>query len=389
MLCGVLPSRQVFLIAGCMVLFCAILFISAQCRIDREETFHALALLHARRQLALESHPPLAYLLAAQIPETQHGWTPLRCGRAMGEWLLSCSAALAYWYRIERQRNAGPCPEIMVALAALCTSSYADLVVIGTFCYICRLRPLVSKIADRKVSLLNSISRSFLGVGAAALAQVLTTALGFGLLFPFSELSYGGNHNLQFLSVHTRRSLRTRSSPCDGIMSPQTNEIFTGTPYSLFLPNAGFLWSDRLVWSQHSFTWVDADELLEEMMSYDAGQAGRSYSQPGVDIASIGHRAIAYDPVGRYAPWALQVSGDEVSTGGSPSAGEQRAAVNMEHVLLRNLDTSEYLSVQPNRPSIFGTTHGEINTSISDDRDRFQIRYVGRRKSHHESKHNS
>ncbi|KAE8315359.1 hypothetical protein BDV41DRAFT_531755 [Aspergillus transmontanensis] len=97
----------------------------------------------------------------------------------------------------------------------------------------------------------------------AVVAATLTSI--FALTFPWSETSLGGNYNLHYLPASFRRELR----PAIGAFSPGVAEVggrsfptyslVPGAPVSLYIPGAGFLWTDELTWdiNSHKFEWKE------------------------------------------------------------------------------------------------------------------------------------
>ncbi|KAF2165985.1 hypothetical protein M409DRAFT_23712 [Zasmidium cellare ATCC 36951] len=72
-----------------------------------------------------------------------------------------------------------------------------------------------------------------------------------GYLLPFSEDATGGNHNLHYLSPEARRSI----TPFGSITNIPNRHTPLGVAdskemYTLYVPGAGFLWSDEMVWAQ-------------------------------------------------------------------------------------------------------------------------------------------
>lgn len=66
-----------------------------------------------------------------------------------------------------------------------------------------------------------------------------------GALLPWSESAAGGNYNLRYLSPAARKDLSPVSAS-----QHQTNhdDLYTNVLYTLYVPRAGFLWSDSMVW---------------------------------------------------------------------------------------------------------------------------------------------
>lgn len=72
-----------------------------------------------------------------------------------------------------------------------------------------------------------------------------------GALLPMSESAAGGSYNLRYLSAAARRDL----TPFLAIRPSSTRaapdfDLHHGTAYTLYVPGAGFLWSDSMTWKQ-------------------------------------------------------------------------------------------------------------------------------------------
>ncbi|KAK5675699.1 hypothetical protein LTS10_011799 [Elasticomyces elasticus] len=114
------------------------------------------------------------------------------------------------------------------------------------------------------------------------------------------------------------------------------------TPYSLYIPTAGFLWSDDMTWA--------ADSGAFESVEQDS---------------NAGRRAVMKDPVGRFSPWMLQKD-----LGHSLNDGlEQEILLEREPVVLRNVQSGQFLEVLPG-PSLLEAHTGTTNAS---DTGRFAV----------------
>lgn len=72
-----------------------------------------------------------------------------------------------------------------------------------------------------------------------------------GHLLAFSEDAAGGNYNLRYLSPEARRSI-TPFGSITNLPNRQTSFglVDAKEMYTLYVPGAGFLWSDEMVWAQ-------------------------------------------------------------------------------------------------------------------------------------------
>lgn len=73
----------------------------------------------------------------------------------------------------------------------------------------------------------------------------------YGAVLSSSDVAAGGNYNLRYLSAPARRALS--SFPIVGTASSKYGPDFgirRGAEHTLYVPAAGFLWSDDMIWRQ-------------------------------------------------------------------------------------------------------------------------------------------
>lgn len=75
-----------------------------------------------------------------------------------------------------------------------------------------------------------------------------------GSIQPLSESAAGGNYNLHYLSPVARRMMTPFRSLNEGTVQARQNQPFavydSTEMHTLYVPGAGFLWSDDMRWAQ-------------------------------------------------------------------------------------------------------------------------------------------
>ncbi|KAK4891849.1 hypothetical protein LTR27_009548 [Elasticomyces elasticus] len=204
----------------------------------------------------------------------------------------------------------------LVAASALFTTDLASLLGVWIACGVVRIALMFREIAATKKPLITCI------------LIVVSLCLGS------SEVAYGGNYNLRYLDAESRRSMRPGFDMPRGFSDPGPG-LHSMTPYSLYIPTAGFLWSDDMTW--------DADSGAFEPVERDS---------------NTGRRAVMKDPVGRFAPWILQKD-----LGHSLNNGlEQEVLLEREPVVLRSVQSGHFIKVLP-EPSLLEAHGGASNAS--------------------------
>ena len=108
--------------------------------------------------------------------------------------------------------------------------------------------------------------------------------VSFSVAFPLSEIGAGGNYNLRFLSPQVRRALRPQIAnyePAAATMingqKPPVYGLVPANPLSLYIPQAGFLWSDDFLW----------DPSIGGFLELASGERNNSESLIGLDIEHL------------------------------------------------------------------------------------------------------
>lgn len=181
----------------------------------------------------------------------------------------------------------------------------------------------------------------------STLIFVLVPTLVFGVLFPFSEVSAGGNYQLTFLAPAVRRYL---SPACNISSGPPPTQLklppYTLVPYSpisLYIPRAGFLWTDNLVWQDEYGVFGPQSQTTDPVPTDIEGVGGRVSSQ----------RVFFADPLARRHPWVFELASIPDDLDLRQRDYVQSHLASGEAIYVRSRITGRYLSpVGGGRPSI-------------------------------------
>lgn len=182
---------------------------------------------------------------------------------------------------------------------------------------------------------------------------VTTLCYSTSLVAPKSEISYGGNYNLRFLSAHTRRELRAPFFPPMGSAMDSRSPVdapfslYPGSPVSFYVRGAGFLWTDDQLWNftLREFQFPDEDEDKEEEASARTESAARTP-----------RRIVFSDRLGKIAPWVFQ---RPVRTVEEMNYGDVHTEIrNGEGVFIRDAQSGRFLTVDQGMSSIVDDIDG-------------------------------
>lgn len=191
----------------------------------------------------------------------------------------------------------------------------------------------------------------------AVLLPPFLLCLVYGTMFPFSEVSAGGNYNLFHMAASSRRFL----SPIN-LDSKHLVELSTERPVSLYIQRAGFLWTESL-------TWVDEIGIFDVVREeHKEEPRPRITDRSGVVDSSDQdrpHRVFFAYPIARRHPWTLKKA--------SPSTYGSELLMSGENVHARSHITGWYFSVANGRRSIVDRELG-VHVPVSDSFVRFEVR---------------
>jgi hypothetical protein len=148
-------------------------------------------------------------------------------------------------------------PEIMIAISWLLGSSTLVVMLACVLRYISKSAALTKDVADLSKSVVRLSQRALLLHLRFLVSLPVTICLVTGLVFPPSETASGGNYNLHNLPATFRREIRPDASylfshgELESSVRPRTSSqyhLVPGVPVTLYLPSAGFLWTDNMIW---------------------------------------------------------------------------------------------------------------------------------------------
>ncbi|KAK7753973.1 hypothetical protein SLS62_004072 [Diatrype stigma] len=173
------------------------------------------------------------------------------------------------------------------------------------------------------------------------------------------ETSAGGNYNLSFLSPGARRSLSPLAShgtveafnqSLQGPFPPYA--LVPYEPFSLYLPRAGFLWTDRREW-------------VEDMGIFKTTEEEPIVATGEDDVESpLPQRSFFADPLARRHPWVLELAYLEPGLNGTLQDYRVSRVMPDAAVYLRSRTTGRYLGTVEGKPSIVDRELGGV---ISED----------------------
>lgn len=358
--CFVFVRRSIYCLLQVATFFFLSIFIATSGGETDEgikERHRANANLLARGQLTLDLFPPLSYFLATTAPQpilrlieitarsisisatlrrrTRHAYARPQSHRWVWWWAasaISCallylqrwqepphplgaSAALASCLLVlsaislgeERHARISWLRQFLAVLAGMFGCNSADWIT----CYTCILAQNMSSLSSRRVCPRGRLIvwRFMLAAFGTVFLALLLLTVAYGLLFPFSEIAAGGNHNLRFLDGPVRRALSPEPSlSLDSLGLAQhaknipRHAIVPFLPVSLYVPKAGFLWGDANYGASSSHVHDNADELPME--------------------------AYFSDPLAKRYPWAFE----QPEAPGDEGLDEQQRAFVQSHL---------------------------------------------------------
>ncbi|KAJ5787748.1 hypothetical protein N7457_002738 [Penicillium paradoxum] len=208
-----------------------------------------------------------------------------------------------------------------------------------------------------------AIAASVIG-GLVRQGVVLTTTFMaiLAVTFPRSETSLGGNYNLHYLPALFRREMRPQIGPYSPGVAEVAGRPFPAyslipdAPISLYIPFAGFLWSDSLTWdtNRHSFQWKD------EIRAFPKQPSTADALEDQIDhLNNNQSRVIFSDSFNTVGPWFFQhVLSDEDDPADPVLAARVWPG---QAVYLRQVETGEFVT-----PSIDGITISDMYDNVLD-----------------------
>jgi hypothetical protein len=185
----------------------------------------------------------------------------------------------------------------------------------------------------------------------------ITILLLSGTLLPASESAAGGNYNLRYLSATARRDL----TPFPAIQSRSTQAALdfglrSGTAYTLYVPGAGFLWSDSMIWKQ------SLPERLQNSADHYDDKVDKHWSVEG------SHRVFFHDKFVERYPWEVQ-KGPRQTQRSTNLHGIQSGST----VRLYDSIAARYLCVVPGERVVSEAGYFSMDDSTKQSVNRFRV----------------
>lgn len=163
------------------------------------------------------------------------------------------------------------------------------------------------------------------------------------MVTPSSEVAAGGNYNLRYLSADARRYLVQDLHRAEPPSQAPAHAIIPRVPVTIYMPRAGFLWSNTQVWNDEGGFFEPHHEQLEA-----AAQAAGNITQFNLGFA---------DPFALRHPWVFEQVFDVDYTGDRARMSDSATAYIRPNdmVYLRSAVNDRYLSLAYSSLSIVDT----------------------------------
>lgn len=180
-----------------------------------------------------------------------------------------------------------------------------------------------------------------------------------GIFLPTSESAAGGNYNLRYFSASARRDLTPFSviRPSLTHTSPGFS-LQNGAAYTLYVPSAGFLWTDSMVWEQSI-----PENLRNTSNHYDDG-GGTYWSTEG------SYRVFFQDKFIERYPWKVQQRPQQPQ---KLSTRRQLTIKSGSTVRLYGSVTAQYLCVIPGERVVSEAGYFGMNGSTEQPVNRIRL----------------
>ncbi|THW85797.1 hypothetical protein D6D15_07822 [Aureobasidium pullulans] len=307
--------------------------------IEKERLHKLLLEFLSRGQLVVETLPPLTFLIQ---PFMVHVWhlfphcTSISVSNTIAELLILTSILLAFTMDSKSCRSRTTfLLEAATLLPVFFGCNISDILLCMLLVQLKRTFLAFQRLEDRQTSI---SSCPFL---IGSLCAMVSFFAVFAAVYPSSELSSGGNYNLRYLPADFRRRLRSNSGNRNRMSSGSPFDLTFDQPTTLYIQNAGFLWTDSAVWDAE----VSAFGQDEYVRSHAIESISKAYSIPEF----LSHRVVFEDKIRRISPWVFQTI---------PSATQDDLVTQGDRVnerpllLIRNYYTGEYLNADTNTRSI-------------------------------------
>lgn len=154
------------------------------------------------------------------------------------------------WKTLRLARGLGMI-HLAAAMCWLLGGNAAEALCLLALVYSTEMIELIAQLADCTVSASSlALSWTLIHLRFLLVIPPVLSAVS-GLVFPWSETSSGGNYNLHYLPASIRRDLRQGMSSRFAHVPYVGSALHYDTPFTMYLPSAGFLRTDDLVWDPY------------------------------------------------------------------------------------------------------------------------------------------
>ncbi|SMR51230.1 unnamed protein product [Zymoseptoria tritici ST99CH_1E4] len=195
-----------------------------------------------------------------------------------------------------------------------------------------RAETLWRRIADDKRSPLSLFRHGLVSFAIWALIWPSLILLLIGAVTPASEAKAWGNYHLRFFSARARRAIRPFTA-LDASPSTENSPsgLYPELAYTLYVPGAGFLWSDAMMWNQSLPSTSSRDtDVKHDHLTLDW-------------LADESWRVFFQDKYSERYPWVVDIATDPLRSG-----REKLPVKSTGNVRIRDPNTSRYLCIIAN-----------------------------------------
>ncbi|SMR52270.1 unnamed protein product [Zymoseptoria tritici ST99CH_3D1] len=167
-----------------------------------------------------------------------------------------------------------------------------------------RAETLWRRIADDKRSPLSLFRHGLVSFAIWALIWPSLILLLIGAVTPASEAKAWGNYHLRFFSARARRAIRPFTA-LDASPSTENSPsgLYPELAYTLYVPGAGFLWSDAMMWNQSLPSTSSRDtDVKHDHLTLDW-------------LADESWRVFFQDKYSERYPWVVDIATDPLRSG--------------------------------------------------------------------------
>lgn len=281
------------------IAFAPILAVQYPRDVERDKLHAVISEFLSRGQLVVETLPPFTFLIQSFIDRawpSASNKSPLDLCGAIADLLLVVSALLAFDLDFRSSCIwTTHLLEMTALLPVLFGRNWSNILLCISLIQLKRLYLAFKRLGDTETSMVckkDGFGRIYQLIKAqvtiflhlvvppifAFLCICGCVITAFVVVFPSSESSSGGNYNLHYLPADFRRSLRSfvnlnGTHTAAGIAQAPLDSVLD-KPITLYVQNAGFLWTDSAVWDAE-ISAFGRDEYVRDLAMESTSKAYR------------------------------------------------------------------------------------------------------------------